>query len=136
MEGTYTNELLQLELETLTWSTVKTTGKVPSPRSRAAVCLRGNKMFLHGGWDGRTLADFYELDLGKYNDYRKANPTDTFVWKEIPINQGPHLAQHSLVAWNENMFIFVSLIEDYSKCCRVETTETNQPILFMEFLCK
>ncbi|XP_061662452.1 host cell factor 2 isoform X2 [Syngnathoides biaculeatus] len=50
MQGSRLDDLWQLDLSTMLWSTPETRGSVPLPRSLHSASVIGNKMFVFGGW--------------------------------------------------------------------------------------
>uniref|UniRef100_A0A3Q4B6S8 Fibronectin type-III domain-containing protein n=1 Tax=Mola mola TaxID=94237 RepID=A0A3Q4B6S8_MOLML len=50
MQGCRLNDLWQLDLETMVWSTPQTRGPTPFPRSLHSASLIANKMYIFGGW--------------------------------------------------------------------------------------
>ncbi|XP_071358921.1 host cell factor 2 isoform X2 [Trachinotus anak] len=50
MQGCRLNDLWQLDLDTMVWSTPQTRGFVPLPRSLHSANVIGNKMYVFGGW--------------------------------------------------------------------------------------
>ncbi|XP_008399687.1 host cell factor 2 [Poecilia reticulata] len=53
MQGCRLNDLWQLDLSSMVWSTPETSGSTPLPRSLHSANVVGNRMFVFGGW---TLA--------------------------------------------------------------------------------
>ncbi|XP_068611257.1 host cell factor 2 [Brachionichthys hirsutus] len=50
MQGCRLNDLWQLDLDTMVWSTPQTRGTTPLPRSLHSSSVIGNKMYVFGGW--------------------------------------------------------------------------------------
>ncbi|XP_040002725.1 host cell factor 2 isoform X2 [Xiphias gladius] len=50
MQGCRLDDLWQLDLDTMVWSTPETRGSTPLPRSLHSASVIGNKMFVFGGW--------------------------------------------------------------------------------------
>ncbi|XP_073337202.1 host cell factor 2 [Pagrus major] len=50
MRGCRLNDLWQLDLDTMVWSTPQTRGSMPLPRSLHSATVIGNKMYVFGGW--------------------------------------------------------------------------------------
>ncbi|XP_061523666.1 host cell factor 2 isoform X2 [Phycodurus eques] len=50
MQGSRLDDLWQLDLSTMVWSTPETRGSVPLPRSLHSANVIGHKMFVFGGW--------------------------------------------------------------------------------------
>ncbi|XP_078138056.1 host cell factor 2 [Centroberyx gerrardi] len=50
MQGRRLDDLWQLDLDTMVWSTPETRGPPPLPRSLHTASVIGNKMFVFGGW--------------------------------------------------------------------------------------
>ncbi|XP_057711968.1 host cell factor 2 [Corythoichthys intestinalis] len=50
MQGCRLNDLWQLDLNTMAWSSPETRGSTPLPRSLHSASVIGNKMFVFGGW--------------------------------------------------------------------------------------
>ncbi|XP_072235204.1 host cell factor 2 [Leuresthes tenuis] len=50
MEGCRLNDIWQLDLDSMVWSTPETRGPTPLPRSLHSANVIGNKMFVFGGW--------------------------------------------------------------------------------------
>eukprot|EP01116_Phalansterium_solitarium_P011140 TRINITY_DN2674_c0_g1_i1.p1 TRINITY_DN2674_c0_g1~~TRINITY_DN2674_c0_g1_i1.p1 ORF type:complete len:405 (+),score=24.63 TRINITY_DN2674_c0_g1_i1:293-1507(+) len=70
-EGVWFNDLYKLDLDTLTWECVSTTGTAPARTSHVAV-LHKNCMYIFAGYSGQTyLNDLHQLNL------------DTNTWTEI-----------------------------------------------------
>ena len=57
-----------LEMSTYTWVQVDTTTEKPRGRLDHASCLVGNKVFIHGGWDGKqNFNDSWVFDTGRFS---------------------------------------------------------------------
>ncbi|XP_069012681.1 host cell factor 2 isoform X4 [Embiotoca jacksoni] len=50
MQGCRLDDLWQLDLDTMVWSTPETRGSTPLPRSLHSASVIGNKMYVFGGW--------------------------------------------------------------------------------------
>ncbi|KAM6896054.1 host cell factor 2 isoform 1-T1 [Lycodopsis pacificus] len=50
MHGRRLDDLWQLDLDTMVWSTAETRGSTPLPRSLHSASVIGNKMYVFGGW--------------------------------------------------------------------------------------
>ncbi|KAM9334612.1 host cell factor 2 [Symphorus nematophorus] len=50
MQGSRLDDLWQLDLDTMVWSTPQTSGSKPLPRSLHSASAIGNKMYVFGGW--------------------------------------------------------------------------------------
>ncbi|XP_051248745.1 host cell factor 2 isoform X1 [Dicentrarchus labrax] len=50
MQGCRLDDLWQLDLDTMVWSTPQTRGSTPFPRSLHSATVIGNKMYVFGGW--------------------------------------------------------------------------------------
>ncbi|XP_070709872.1 host cell factor 2 [Pempheris klunzingeri] len=50
MQGCRLDDLWQLDLDTMVWSTPETRGSMPLPRSLHSASVIGNKMYVFGGW--------------------------------------------------------------------------------------
>lgn len=66
-----------LDLKTMEWGELDTTGDAPGSRGGHAATLLGNKVYIFGGEDAarRPLSDLYVLDLG------------TLVWEKLTTSQ-------------------------------------------------
>ncbi|KAI4342905.1 hypothetical protein MLD38_027469 [Melastoma candidum] len=63
--GSHFGDVLVLDLETMVWTGLATTGEGPGPRDSHTAVLFGNKMIVFGGTDGsRKVNDVHLLDLG------------------------------------------------------------------------
>ena len=61
----YFSDLHRLNLRTLQWEEVPTTGAAPSPRSQSLAFVYGGFVYVYGGYDGSTIfADLHRLRLG------------------------------------------------------------------------
>ncbi|KAL3664097.1 hypothetical protein V7S43_010982 [Phytophthora oleae] len=59
----YLNDLHALQLDSMTWITVRTRGRAPAPRANHSSALVGDDLLVFGGWDGRQrLNDIHVLD--------------------------------------------------------------------------
>ena len=55
------NDLHGLDMETMAWFPVKTTGEQPPPRANHASAVDDHRLYIFGGWDGtKRLNDLYE----------------------------------------------------------------------------
>ena len=60
--------MINLSLETSTWTKIDATGTIPSPRAWGTLSLVGTKLYLLCGTNGSVLFnDIYILDTGKYH---------------------------------------------------------------------
>ncbi len=54
----------RLDLPSLSWEAVESTGQRPSPRSQCHAFVRDGSLFVYGGYDGHSiLTDLHSLDL-------------------------------------------------------------------------
>lgn len=62
------NDLHALDLQTLTWSLVETTGSKPVARGYHSSCLVQDQLIVYGGSDGHgCFGDVHVLNLGTRN---------------------------------------------------------------------
>ena len=62
--GLHFSDVLMLNLNTMVWSTLETTGQGPGPRDSHSAVLVGTKMMVFGGTNGsKKVNDLYVLDL-------------------------------------------------------------------------
>ncbi|KAL4161110.1 hypothetical protein PRNP1_001666 [Phytophthora ramorum] len=58
----YLNDLHALQIDAMTWTTVRTRGRAPAPRANHSSALVGDDLLVFGGWDGRQrLNDVHVL---------------------------------------------------------------------------
>ncbi|XP_031266479.1 rab9 effector protein with kelch motifs-like isoform X1 [Pistacia vera] len=63
--GLHFSDVLMLDLDTMVWSTLATTGQGPGPRDSHSAVLVGQKMIVFGGTNGsKKVNDLHILDLG------------------------------------------------------------------------
>ncbi|KAE9024265.1 hypothetical protein PR001_g12721 [Phytophthora rubi] len=68
----YLNDLHALQIDSMTWTTVRTRGRAPAPRANHSSALVGGDLLVFGGWDGRQrLNDVHVLD------------TQSMVWSAV-----------------------------------------------------
>jgi N-acetylneuraminic acid mutarotase len=87
------NDLVTMNLLTLTWSKPKVQGDIPSAREGHAMVAQGNYLYMHGGWEGTTISSMYRFD------------TKTMIWKRLNLH-GPALCGHSITLVRDKLFIF------------------------------
>lgn len=96
--GGYKNDIVVCDLENgFKWETIPPKGDFPSARSAHSICLYNNKVFLFGGWDGRTSNNnFYKFNISKG------------TWKKVKFTGQPPDARrsHGAVVIDDSMFIF------------------------------
>uniref|UniRef100_A0A6B2L8C6 Uncharacterized protein n=1 Tax=Arcella intermedia TaxID=1963864 RepID=A0A6B2L8C6_9EUKA len=65
--GAYQNKIIALNLDDpQAWVTVSVAGPIPTARSAHSACLYKGKIYVFGGWDGRTSNnDFYKFNIEK-----------------------------------------------------------------------
>ena len=100
---TYPNDLHAFNVRTHTWHHFHPRGTPPEPRSRAAVCLVNDTLYISGGTNenGKVLDDLAVLDLGR------------MVWK-----RGETFApryDHTAFYWDEKLFIYGGLTEHMNR---------------------
>jgi len=102
--GTY-GDFQVFDIDTMTWSELHCTGKIPCPRSGHHMITIGSKLFLFGGglWNDKS-----KTWIEKYNDMFIFE-TETSEWFAIP-QVNPNInAFISLPHWKVGNFIFVYL---------------------------
>lgn len=63
--GLHFSDILVLNLETMVWTNLKTTGTGPGPRDSHSAVLVGHKMIVFGGTNGsKKVNDLHIFDLG------------------------------------------------------------------------
>ena len=87
------NDLVTINLLTLCWDKPKVMGDLPSAREGHAMVTKDNFLYLHGGWEGTTIASMYRLD------------TRTMIWKRLNTT-GPALCGHSMTSVGDKFYIF------------------------------
>ncbi|KAI9922941.1 hypothetical protein PsorP6_001195 [Peronosclerospora sorghi] len=101
----YLNDLHALQIDSLTWSTVKTRGRAPAPRANHSSALVGDDLLVFGGWDGRQrLNDIHVLDTQSMTwsmvDNDMTVDTRHYVAPPLP-RAGMTMARH-----RDRLFIF------------------------------
>ncbi|XP_050225862.1 acyl-CoA-binding domain-containing protein 4-like isoform X2 [Mercurialis annua] len=62
--GLHFNDVLKLNLDTMSWTTLATTGQGPGPRDSHSAVIVGSQMFVFGGTNGsKKVNDLHVLDL-------------------------------------------------------------------------
>lgn len=90
------NDFYQFRMAARTWSSVRSSGQVPSPRYFHASVVYGNSLFLFGGYSGQErLNDLYEFRL------------DCHAWF-VMHTEDPPSGRSSLVAevYNNSLYVF------------------------------
>ncbi|KAG2907870.1 hypothetical protein PC117_g20100 [Phytophthora cactorum] len=101
----YLNDLHALQIDSMTWATVRTRGRAPAPRANHSSALVGDDLLVFGGWDGRQrLNDIHVLDTrsmtwsGVADEFRV--DTRHYVAPPLP-RAGMTMARH-----RDRLFIF------------------------------
>ncbi|XP_038157988.1 host cell factor 2 isoform X2 [Cyprinodon tularosa] len=85
MQGSRLNDLWQLDLTSMVWSTAETSGCTPVPRSLHSANVIGNKMYVFGGWVPVPESDQH-ISAGKEwicsNSLDSLN-LDTMCWESL-----------------------------------------------------
>lgn len=80
-EGNYLNDLHSIDLTSYKSEWIQCTGDIPNGVERHSAVLRGDCMYVYGGWSfAGAVNELYELNLGNLtttNLYK----IDTFVWR-------------------------------------------------------
>ena len=104
---TYPNDLHAFNVRTHTWHHYHPRGQPPEPRSRAAVCLVGDLLYVSGGTNenGKVLDDLAVLDLGR------------MIWRRgLRFEcRYDHIAFH----WDDRIFIYGGLTESMTRSDKV-----------------
>ncbi|XP_034719221.1 host cell factor 2 isoform X1 [Etheostoma cragini] len=91
MQGCRLDDLWQLDLDTMVWSTPETRGFTPLPRSLHSASVIGNKMYVFGGWIPVPESDKH-IALGTEwicSDSLTVLNLDTMSWQNLgPEQQG------------------------------------------------
>ncbi|XP_013881614.1 host cell factor 2 [Austrofundulus limnaeus] len=93
MEGGRLNDLWQLDLSSMVWSTPVTRGSAPLPRSLHSANVIGNKMFVFGGWvlvPGSEKRVSAEAEWMCTNSLNVLN-LDSMCWQRLGPEQKDHL---------------------------------------------
>jgi len=98
----YFNDVHILNLESLVWRKIHTTGDIPGIRAGHSANILGNVMLVTGGYyttgdKWPTYDDIYTLDL------------DTFVWKKIA-KLPEKIGDHSVVVCGEKLVLLGGLM--------------------------
>ena len=118
------NDLSQLDLSSMEWSSPATTGAPPSTRNNHSTFVAGNKLYIHGGHDGQHwLSDLYCLD------------TDKMEWSQPQVAGTPPSprACHTTTLVGRRVFMFGGF--DGSRCFNdvdvldLDTMTWSQPLL-------
>lgn len=92
----YMNDMHMFDFDTLTWSAVKTTGLIPSPRSRFRMVAYEQNVYLFAGWNS----------MKHYSSLHKLN-TITKCWTEMQTNfDTDGIGQFSMVDRDGIMYVF------------------------------
>ncbi|KAG7377477.1 hypothetical protein PHYPSEUDO_011605 [Phytophthora pseudosyringae] len=101
----YLNDLHALQIDAMTWATVRTRGRAPAPRANHSSALVGDDLLVFGGWDGRQrLNDIHVLDTqsmtwsGVADEFRV--DTRQYVAPPLP-RAGMTMARH-----RDRLFVF------------------------------
>ncbi|TDH73248.1 hypothetical protein CCR75_006950 [Bremia lactucae] len=101
----YLNDLHALQIDTMTWTKIRTRGQAPAPRANHSSALVGNNLLIFGGWDGqKRLNDIHVLDTksmtwsGVADEYKV--DTRRYVAPPLP-RAGMTMARH-----RDRLFIF------------------------------
>ncbi|XP_034092835.1 LOW QUALITY PROTEIN: host cell factor 2 [Gymnodraco acuticeps] len=89
MQGSRLDDLWQLDLDTMVWSTTETRGSTPVPRSLHSASVIGNKMFVFGGWIPAPESDLHTAVEPEWicSDSLTALNLDTMSWQELGSQQ-------------------------------------------------
>jgi len=105
------NDFHQFRMGSRTWSTVRSTGQVPSPRYFHACVVHANSLFLFGGYSGQErLNDLYEFRF------------DHHSWSMVQAEAPPSGRSSLVAAVHENsLFIFggyngTTVLNDFYEC--------------------
>ncbi|KAF4140933.1 BTB And C-terminal Kelch domain-containing protein [Phytophthora infestans] len=94
--GRHVNDMHSFNLETNSWSLIRTTGEVPYPREGASMIVYNQSCVLFGG---------YDHDLGYLNDVHVFN-FETRVWSSLETKgTAPTGCHHPLVTLHNNSLI-------------------------------
>ncbi|KAL4170837.1 hypothetical protein KRP22_008940 [Phytophthora ramorum] len=94
--GRHVNDMHSFNLETNSWSLIRTTGEVPYPREGGTMIVHETTCLLFGG---------YDHDLGYLNDVHIFN-FETRVWSSLETKgTAPTSCHHPLVALHNNFLI-------------------------------
>jgi len=91
------NDIVRLDLESLKWTIVETTGKPPSSRCNFSSSVVGNCMYIFAGHSGAaTTSDLFEFNF------------DTGNWRQVDTlgESPPKRLGHSSVFHQGNLYIF------------------------------
>jgi hypothetical protein len=92
------NDVYKLDLSTLVWSQITTTGTPPAKRyGQSSIIDTSFNMYVFGGWGAARYNDVYKLDLS------------TLVWSQITTTGTPPAIRyfHSAIYSNDNkMYVF------------------------------
>jgi len=92
----YLNDLYELRISTLKWSSSPQTGRAPCPRSRFRMLSHRDSLYLFAGWNSQA----------HFNNLFQYCCTSG-VWSEIPTNfESDGIGQFSMVVHNDVMYVF------------------------------
>ncbi|KAM4569813.1 host cell factor 2 [Odontesthes bonariensis] len=85
MEGSRLNDVWQLDLDSMVWSTPETRGPTPLPRSLHSANVIGNQMFVFGGWIPVPEVDRHVADGTDWicTNSLSALNLDTMCWRSF-----------------------------------------------------
>uniref|UniRef100_A0AAV1TGQ5 BTB domain-containing protein n=1 Tax=Peronospora matthiolae TaxID=2874970 RepID=A0AAV1TGQ5_9STRA len=102
----YLNDLHALQIDRMTWTTVRTSGRAPAPRANHSSALVGDDLLVFGGWDGRQrLSDMHVLDSvnmtwSRVHDEARVDTREYVVEPPLP-RAGMTMACH-----RDRLFVF------------------------------
>jgi len=89
------NDLHILDTNTLKWTKINPKNDSPCIRGGTTLCNSGNKLYLHAGFSGKELSDFWVFDLDKliWNELKPIGdiPSARSVHCLLPLKNGKHL---------------------------------------------
>ncbi|DAZ93819.1 TPA: hypothetical protein N0F65_004208 [Lagenidium giganteum] len=95
----YLNDLHAVDIDTMAWRRVMTTGALPAPRANhSSAVVNGDQIFIFGGWDGqKRLNDIHILH------------TRTLAWTQVDVRSHhlPHpRAGMTFCSYRDRVFLF------------------------------
>lgn len=116
------NDVHILDIQTMLWTKIDTTGIGPSPRFYHSATLIGRKLWVHGGWTGYSREnDVYVLDIDKWkwkrvipiNEQKRQELDDKDEWQEQDWeNENGELAprsEHATIVMGKKLIIIAGM---------------------------
>ncbi|KAK5876357.1 hypothetical protein CesoFtcFv8_025721 [Champsocephalus esox] len=111
MQGSRLDDLWQLDLDTMVWSTTDTRGSTPLPRSLHSASVIGNKMFVFGGWIPASESDRHTAVEPEWicSDSLTALNLDTMSWQDLGSQQQDNVEYqlHSQGSQSDDPYAFI-----------------------------